>query len=239
MTQSQIIASIDESQKLLSKLGILESFSFPSLLKPNKEKYKITMIENPKYEEIFLFSLENNYYNILLKDHSYFQFDFGEVEDRNSGHMNPFARYAFYPNPFEYIDEDLGSIQALYEEGELGFEDYSQAMSEAKPLNKNVPIRYDLSFKQYRKIYHSTAHFHFGMAENSRIPTDKLFTPLLFTIFIANMYYIEDWENTNDENFILDTQYKSKVDNCKKISEYNSANKSYICTLEEGLVAIK
>ena len=188
MTERQIISSINESQLFLKKLNILQAFSFPSLLKPNKLKYKIGSIENPKYEELFLFSLENQYYNIILNDYSYFQFDFNEKEDIKNSYTNPSARYAFYPNPFENINDDIGTMQQLYDEGEIDFEEYSQAMSEAKPIGKKVPIRYDLSFKQYKQIYHPVSHFHFGMAENSRIPTNKLFTPLLFTKFIVNMW---------------------------------------------------
>lgn len=73
-------------------------------------------------------------------------------------------------------------------------------MSEAMPLIKKIPIRYDLSCKQYVRIYHPTAHFHFGMAENSRIATDKIFTPP-FTIFIINMYYINDIKSNSNRHF--------------------------------------
>jgi len=239
MRERQIISSINDSQLFLKNLNILREFSFPSLLKPNKLKYKINSIESPKYEELFLFSLENQYYNIILNDYSYFQFDFDEEEDRKNRYIYPSARYAFYPNPFENINDDIGAIQQLYDEGEIDFEEYSQAMSEAKPLGKKIPVRYDLSFKQYREIYHPVSHFHFGMAENSRIPTDKLFTPLLFTKFIVNMYYMQELENIDDGTFPLHNEFKSKINSCKKINEYNNERVKYISHLEEEILAIK
>lgn len=241
MNEREVISAIRECSELLASLSILESFINPSFLQPNDGFNRVSFKRDSKYEEIFLTGLQSQYFNIILKDYSYFQFNFRKEEDRTSGCLNPFARYAFYPNPFESFDQDFLEIYELYQQGELEFEDYSQALSEAKPLSKKIPVRYDLSFKQYKRIYHPVAHFHFGLAEDSRLVTDKLFSPLLFVMFIVNMYYIDYWKSYNKEKgeYSLDQKYERLVRASGLVRDFNSTEAEFFCSLQENLICIR
>jgi hypothetical protein len=241
MNEKEFFGSIRKSNDLLESIGLLTAFVNPSFLMPNEDFNKISLKFDSKYEEVFLVGLEKQYFNLILKDYSYFQFNFRIAEDPKNGHLNPFARYAFYPNPFEKADEVFFEMHGLYKMGELDFEDYSQALSEAKLSMKRTPVRYDLSFKQYRKVYHPAAHFHFGISENSRIATDKLFSPLLFTMFILNMYYINDWVGFNDkkEEYFLDKKYIDLVKSSISIKEFNEKSNEFFCSIQEALICLR
>ena len=211
------------------------------VLDVNEKFMKISFNPNARYEEIYLTGLEQQNYNLILNDFSYFQFNFKEKENQGKGYNRPYARYAFYPNPFEQKEEGLEEIFKWYKENEISFEEYSQALSESKPLFKNVPIRYDLSYRQYKQLYHPTAHFHFSLAENSRISTDKVFSPLSFTMMIINMYYLDAWTEYNEKKgteFILEKCLKRELDKCSQIIDCNEENILYFCDLQSKLLSI-
>lgn len=241
MTTNQICASIKKSSSFLHDIGLLNSFVNAHTLDVNDTFMKISFNPESKYEEIYLTGLEQQNYNFILNDYSYFQFNFREQEERKKGLIQPYARYAFYPNPFEVNEEGLESIYGMYKNEEIDFEEYSQAISEYKPLLKRVPIRYDLSFRQFKKIYHPSSHFHFALSENSRFASNKLFSPMVFTMMIANTYYLDKWmsHNENKSDFHLDKIFKKEISSCENISTYNTKEDDYFCNLQDGLMCIR
>lgn len=239
MTTAQIINSIRDCSKHLNELNLLRSFLNPALLSPNKEFNKICLNKESSYEEIYLAGLEKQYYNIILDDYSYLQFNYKEEENKKEGINTPYVRYAFYPNPFENFNNDLTELYSWFNEGDISFEDYSQAYTEAKPLIKKVFIRYDFSCEQYKKIYHPTAHFHFGINENTRIPTDKLFCPFSFTLFIINTYYVDNLIERSDIDYKLEHTYKSKFQSLTKVNSFNNKDIDYYCELQRELINLK
>ncbi|MFX4219133.1 DUF2290 domain-containing protein [Aliarcobacter butzleri] len=238
ITKSQMLNSIRKTQEHLGEINLLKSFIKPVFLEPNKDFNEVCLNKESTYEEIYLSGLQKQYYNIILEDYSYFQFNFNEIENREERIFTPYARYAFYPNPFKNYYDDLSEYYNLFNIGEINFEEYSQVYSEAKPFLKKVFVRYDFSCKQYKKIYHPTAHFHFGIEENTRIASDKFFSPLAFCMFIINMYYVEYMERKSDEFFNLENLYKKEFQELLKVDNFNSEIE-YYCDLQKGLISIK
>ncbi len=238
ITNSKMISSIVLSSRHLKELDLLKSFVKNTFLHPNPDFNKVCLNKNSTYEEIYLAGLEKQYYNIILEDNSYFQFNFSEQEDSAEGVITPFARYAFYPNPFINDQYSLAEYYGLYNSGDITFEEYSQVYSESKPLLKKVSIRYDFSCSQYKKIYHPAAHFHFGIAENTRVATDKFFSPLAFTMFIINMYYISDMQKIS-KDFNLENKYIAEFKNLIKVKSFSKDDIDFYCNLQEELISIK
>lgn len=185
----------------LNELSLLRGFINTGSLKSNTVFNQSALSNTSKPEEIFLSGLSLNYYNILLTDYSYFQFS-------TASEANTSLRFAFYPNPF--LDHDelsetdephsfLIDYDKLWQKGEIDYEEYSQALSEAKPLVRNPNVRYDLSYDQYykndkyKRFQHPLAHLHFGISENSRVPVNRILTPLLFGQFIMKTFYSDAW----------------------------------------------
>lgn len=241
ITNTKMIKSIEFSYRHLSELQLLRSFVNPAFLNPNKDFNEVCLNKQSSYEEIYLAGLEKQYYNIILEDYSYFQFNFSEKEDLGNGIDTPYARYAFYPNPFKNLDCDLAEYYALYNNGEITFEDYSQVYSESEPILKKVFIRYDFSSSQYKKIYHPVAHFHFGIEENTRIATDKFFSPLAFTMFIINTYYIDNMKQNSDTLFKLEKTYIKEFKDLVKVKKFSEQNSSIdlYCDIQDNLISIK
>ena len=241
MTKNQILSSIKKSSALLDDIGLLNSFVNAHTLDVNDAFMKISFNHESKYEEIYLTGLEQQNYNFILNDYSYFQFSFREQEDRRNGWTKPYARYAFYPNPFEQNEGGLEEIYRMYKDEEIDFEEYSQAISEYKPLLKRLPVRYDLSFRQFEKVYHPTSHFHFTLSENSRLASNKVFSPLVFTMMIMNTYYLDEWmaHSQSKGSFYLESMFKREISLCENISDYNTKDNEYFCSLQNELICLR
>lgn len=72
MNISNILLSIKKSNDFLNKIKISSRFVNSHVLKPHSDFNKICLNKKSKYEEIYLAGLEKQYYNIILKDFSYF-----------------------------------------------------------------------------------------------------------------------------------------------------------------------
>lgn len=236
LTKKHIILKIKESTNLLDTLGLLQAFINDSLLGVNKNFNKVALDGSSTYEKIYLKGLEENHYNFILSDYSYFQFNF--IENDEVPHTDkPAARYAFYPNPFANMNEEFMKITNWYNDNEISFEEYTQAISEYQSINHVPAVRYDLSFRQYRRLHHPVAHFHFGIAENTRIATDKIFSPYLFVMLIIKMYYADYWNIiSDDENeFELDQLMVKEKKSSTTVATYGC---EHFCSIQGDLLLL-
>jgi len=239
MNEKSIIKSIGLSANFLKDFKLLRSFINNRLLQPNIHFNKIALKSESSYPEIFLTGIQEQYYNFILEDYSYFQFNYADEEDRKNGCHKPYARYAYYPNPFENLDTETGEGEKFDIE-KLDFEDYSQILSEYKVNNSKVPIRYDVSFKQYKKIYHPVAHFHFGLGENTRIAADKILSPLSFIAFVLHWTYIDYYKEfkSHDNNFKLNRDHYKSLKDDPLVYLYND-DEDYFCDIQKQLLCIR
>lgn len=90
LNDRDFIASIRRFWDFLSLIGLEETFSNPTSLKASDEFLAVIFDSSASYEAVYLTALRNSDYNLMLRDHSFFQFT----------HSLSGWRLAYYPNPF-------------------------------------------------------------------------------------------------------------------------------------------
>jgi hypothetical protein len=229
MTQSEFKRSIAKAYKFLKNIGLSKEFIIPISLPVNKDFNLIALGDACTHESIFFCGLSNNYYNFSINDYSYFHFSLTKEGNELE------CRMAFYPNPFSEMDESMTSpqesiivYQELFANGDISFEELSQALSEVSPRITTPIIRYDVSYKQWKKVKHPVAHIHLGINNPSRIASDKIFTPEFFTMFVIRTFYSQYWSSNQGNDFALDLQFNSLKTRLGKVREHN------FCNIEQG-----
>ena len=212
------VLDISNSLDIGLNYGIRSSLNVSDELKKLCKRTKI-------YREIYDRISTYKEFNLMLMDESCFQFS----ESRNNLKEQE-LRYAFYPNPYEYIEykKHVEAVRQLLESGDLDNETYQQLLSEFH-FNHDIPvIRYDYSPSQYRKNDHPASHFHIGFHSGNRWPISKVLTPMTFFLKVISMYYPHIWqqkfnnfgeETLNDlfslhknESFNVDSKYLQMED---------------------------
>jgi len=198
MNNREFRESIMSSFNRLRELGLTDWDRYPNKvsLETNQKFKNIALNRASKYEDIYRKGLSLSYYNFMLDDYSYFQF----YLDSNHGNIHQ-IRYAFYPNPYEIPQAFESFSQEMISEGEafgLG-ELYIQSLDEAEICHLYPPIRYDFDPENHTATRHPAGHFHIGAYQGSRIPVRRIFTPLIFSLFIIKTFYPEKWSRYEDE----------------------------------------
>lgn len=244
MKQQHFDSGIVRAMAICTKLGLEPKMVSPVSLKVSKGFNKIALMGGATHEEIYFAGLNEGYYNFILSDFSYFQFSYRELKpDPKKPKLSyPYElRMAFYPNPMNsstYTDEPdsptdlLQTYHQYYLEDEWSFEEYTQALCELR-ANISTPIlRYDLSEPQHKRVNHPISHLHLGVNNSSRIATNKVFTPELFTTFVLSNFYRTNWELLSGSEFKLDQEYKRAKTNCTTIKS------DFYCDVQRGALNI-
>lgn len=154
------------------------------------------IMHSDEYKKIYDCAIENQDFEIMLQDESFFQFNFSS----NSYSL------AYFPRPTKFIDFEewlsnmfavnINSNAAEFEifkqemilDGDIHSE-YEQYLNELDSLQTIVPIRFDYDRDNYTEIYHPLCHFHIGLNNHIRIAFDKFITPLNFFHFILKNFF--------------------------------------------------
>lgn len=183
------------------------------------DKFKKTSLRSQHYWEIYDTGISQQDFNVLLSDHSFFQFHLQESGD---------IRLAFYPNPYRFIEYQEYQRDALQmlEEQEITQEEYFQLLSEGSFTCDIPAIRYDYSIEQYCENYHPAAHLHIGFYAENRWPVRRILTPHAFMLKILRNYYLKTWIKTsgeiiNPDDDFLDKRYRNEVAQCKKLKTHH------------------
>ncbi|WP_370883884.1 DUF2290 domain-containing protein [Enterobacter cloacae complex sp. 2015409] len=235
---------ITRSMAICTTLNLEPKMVFPVSLKVNQRFNNVALRDGATHEDIYFSGLNEGYYNFILNDFSYFHFSFQEVQHTigNPKLVYPYEiRMAFYPNPMNsstYTDTPdsptdlLQTYHKYFIDDEWSFEEYTQALCELK-ANISTPIlRYDLSEDQHKRINHPIAHLHLGVNNSSRIATNKIFTPELFTTFVLSNFYREKWEILSGSDLKMDIQYQRTKNSCITIKS------DFYCDLQRGALNI-
>lgn len=184
------VASLAQDMKIDLHHGTRDS------LNVSKELKKLCKT-SPYYREIYDYIINYNQYNISLIDKGCFQFS----ESRNKRGEQE-LRYAYYPNPYQFIDfkKEVKSIQELFDTGGLSDLEYQQLINEAEFILDIPLIRYDYSPSQYDDKFHPASHFHIGFHSDNRWPVSRVLNPLVFFIKIISMYYNQYWKKNFHKN---------------------------------------
>ncbi|WP_070120434.1 DUF2290 domain-containing protein [Bacillus marinisedimentorum] len=156
----------------------------------------LQVFQKNDYSKIYRTAMENNDYDFLLTDDSFFQFSCTPKEG-NLEHGS--IRYAYYENPRNYptYEEFIETIGFSYEQCRDEFQnEYEQSIAEAKLKNTVTPIRYDYDFQLYEPIHHPISHIHIGHNNELRLPSDKILTPAKFVNFVLQNTYRRQWKST-------------------------------------------
>lgn len=201
MNEAAFLISIRDSEKVLKDLGLLKKKNYINSNQGTYKKYSddfLKVARTGTYFDIYRCAMENDDYDFLLEDGSFFQFSY-DMEERNEN-----IRMAYYPSICNLEYREFLMEQFGIDESECGadyIELYQQYVIEQEPENV-TPMRYDFNVKLYKEIIHSAAHFHIGYEENIRIPVEKRLKPLLFTKMAIEFFYYEKWKkviNAGDE----------------------------------------
>ncbi|MCG9665816.1 DUF2290 domain-containing protein [Vibrio mediterranei] len=240
MNESAFNSSIVKSAQLCARIGLEPVVTCPSSLKVCDAFNAVALSATATHESIYFSGLENKQYNFLLPDYSYFQFSYTPILSKPHLEHCFELRMAYYPNPINSNDElmpespdnQLMVYNQLFMENEWSFEEYSQALCELK-ANVTVPIiRYDMSEDQYRRLNHPKAHIHLGVNNSSRLATNKIFTPELFTVFVLSNFHRAYWEACSGSDFEMEQFYAESKNNCPNVSD------DHFCDLQSRLLNI-
>lgn len=244
MEQKNFDSGIVRAMEICTRLNLEPRMVAPVSLKVNKNFNNVALMSGATHEEIFFAGLNEGYYNFILNDFSYFHFSFREVKSQPGKPQLSYPyeiRMAFYPNPMNtstYTDSPdsptdlLQTYHQYYLEDEWSFEEYTQALCELRSNITTPILRYDLSEDQHKRITHPIAHLHLGVNNSSRIATNKVFTPELFTTFVLSNFYRVQWELTSGSDLKLDIEYLRTKSNCKNITS------DFYCDIQSGALNI-
>lgn len=222
-------SSIREAYSFLIEVGLARECISINTLPVNSDFNKAALKGAPSHESLFFKGLELGYYNLLMSDYSFFQFSLTSEAPREE------LRLAYYANPMSYItelqpsnpQEDIITLEEMFSNGEIDFEEFTQALSESSTNISSPIIRYDVSFNQFKKeepLEHPIAHLHLGINNSSRVATDRIFSPKFFVMFIIRTFYYNYWKKKQvDSNF--DIKFSSLKQSLYKLSEDDFCNR--------------
>lgn len=212
------------NQSIINCINLANDYGFLAQAGSNTSlklsaKFIATSRDATSYRELYDVGVETQNFNIMIFDHSFFQFT---IKPEQDGYA---IRLAYYPNPYffiEYMNEKRDAL-SLFKEDEITLEEYEQLISESSNYSETPIIRYDLSREQYCTNYHPTAHFHIGFNSESRWPVKIILSPLAFFLNIVKNYYMDIWlkAEINNEPFenILESKYKIELESCPLIEQ--------------------
>jgi hypothetical protein len=197
MTVGKFHTSLEEAKKLLEKIDLFRQKGIKQINTTGVSNEFKTAAQKADYFQVYKTAKKNFDYDFLLKDESFFQFEF---KPRPNPHNCPIVRYAFFQNPQEYksyreylIEQEITQVDDN-EDDEIFREEYEQFSIEQQFNLSSTTIRFDVDTQNYRPRIHSVAHIHIGHKSNIRIPCDKILTPLMFVVFVLKHAYYNDWK---------------------------------------------
>lgn len=189
--------------KLVREVDLLGNFN-------NRVIYPNTMpgeLRPLTYENAWKKCKENSWFDIELDDSSLLIFK----QDGFSYVRVPFFTLSFS----EFAEEFYESDPEWQDESNKHFitEEYEKYLGSQLKSQPPMPVRFDIDSSYYCEHTHPLYHFHFGIENESRIPSIRELTPLSFTGFILRTFYPKEWklfaESKEMEKYL--TQLKSNL----------------------------
>lgn len=188
MNEVDFVRSISRLWEILRIVKLDESFSNPSSLKGSGEFLAAVFDPKSTYEDLFLTAMRNSDYNIMMRDHAFFQFSRAEAG----------WRLAYYPNPFLGASQaklsEVSELREYVEEGVITVEELLQRISEIRSPTQAPLLRYEWAPTEYVKLQHPSSHLHVGFHADNRWVIDRILEPEVFGFFVLKLYYKDQWD---------------------------------------------
>ncbi|MGO9632995.1 MAG: DUF2290 domain-containing protein [Steroidobacteraceae bacterium] len=182
MTPGQLKASIERCEQTLRSLKLLSD----RRAEPDYSTLLPSDVRNTPYPKLWRKCLERGWYDLRLRDESFFQFRIQD-EFSFSFYESPVSAIAFEDFGFERYGEEWAEIAA---DLQSEYEEYVSSLSWDWPA---TPVRFDYSPSAYRSPGHPAAHIHFGYSSEVRIATRRLISPEAFVLFVLRQYFADSW----------------------------------------------
>ena len=207
MNSREFKQNLQRVQNLLSSASLLKDSQYMhKYIKPSYNRIS----SSKELADVYKQEVENFNYHFLLKDDSFFQFQFEEQDSSISK-----LRYLFLQFPYnipcydQFLLDNCGAKSS--DIGYACLESYSQALSEADLKDSAVILRYDYSKDNYREGVHSISHIHIGFSNSIRLTVDKQLSPEVFSLFVLKQLYDIEWNN-----IIGNSNFQNKLKSCKQ-----------------------
>ena len=164
MNKTSFLNNMKECEKILKDFGLFLKASVNNINNPSSSKYSdefIRLSRSGEYFSMYKCAIENDDYDFLLEDRSFFQFTYDDSPDRKC----EIIRLAFYPTADAFTYESYLASEGLEDCDEDYHEIFEQIITEQTPSIKTF-FRYDYDKSLYKSQVHSAAHIHFGNEEN-------------------------------------------------------------------------
>jgi hypothetical protein len=186
-------ASISQAFDLLDDGGILEARA----LSPTYPSDMAAVLRRKSYGETWQACLDDEWYDCRLLDSSLLQFRRWDQRLSYSYLESLYDVMTFDEYASERTDENWQMLpasirQSLEPDLRAGYELYLQSDLVERPT---TPLRYDYEPTLYRVGVHPAGHIHFGLNNEIRVCTRRIFSPLSFTLFVVRQYYPKNWES--------------------------------------------
>ena len=187
LNDRDFIASIRRFWDFLSLIGLEETFSNPTSLKASDEFLAVIFDSSASYEAVYLTALRNSDYNLMLRDHSFFQFT----------HSLSGWRLAYYPNPFFGASDaalsEVSELRDYVKEGAISIEEFLHRLSELRSAIQAPLLRYEWAPNDYINLQHPASHMHVGFHSDNRWAFTRVLSPEAFGMFVIKLYYRSSW----------------------------------------------
>lgn len=221
MDRRVIVEGIGASWRFLSDCTLAESFASADPLGVDEEFRDLILGSDSTHELLYSFCLRKSHFNILLFDHSFFQYGWSSLDH---------VRFAYYPNPHVSGLDALNKFRRYREmlaDGTIMDDDFGQLVR-GMAYRGSVPIfRYENAPSQYVPFNHPCSHLHIGLHSENRWAVRRQLTPLAFTMLIIKHYYAEEWGlgvpvGSLDGANLFEQQLCEERGRCRIVSEFST-----------------
>ncbi|KMK84292.1 DUF2290 domain-containing protein [Pectobacterium brasiliense] len=170
--------------KLIREVGLLGNFNI-QVTYPNTMPGELRPLS---YEDAWKKCKKNSWFDIELDDSSLLIF-------KSDGYS--YVRVPFFTLSFTEFAADFYENDPEWEKEEnkhIIAEEYEKYLDSQLKSQPPMPVRFDIDSNYYCKHTHPLYHFHFGIENESRIPSNRELTPISFTGFILRTFYPKEWK---------------------------------------------
>jgi len=173
-----------EAIKLVREVGLLGNFN-------SKMIYPANMpgdLRPLSYADAWKKCKLNSWFDIELDDSSLLIFK----QDGYSYIRTPISSLSFEGFAQEFYEEDPEWKKE--ENSHVIAEEYEKYIESQQQFQPPMPVRFDIDVAYYCEHIHPLYHFHFGIGNESRIPSNRELTPISFVGFILRTFYPKEWK---------------------------------------------